>query len=327
MLRQIPAGYQSMAGLSLNMFSERDLDALHQDTLEIMSQTGLFIESQLAREIYQKGGAEVDHESKIVRFPAYLVEEAITKTPASFILYGRTPDRDMVMGRDYVNFCNFGEAIAILDPETGECRETTYQDVCSMATFIDAMDEIDFCFSNSIARDMPPALNGLWCAHAALCSTTKPVLVSPEDTRTAEFIIEMAEIAAGGPDKLRLRPNVMGGGCPQSPLMGAAGFCESIIAFAKKKLPFMVLSMAMSGGSAPVTLAGTLVTHNAEVLSGIVLGQLVNPGTPMVYGSSTTAMDLRYGAASVGSPELALLSAGVAQLAQKYQIPSLVAGG
>ena len=84
--------------------------------------------------------------------------------------------------------------------------------------------------------------------------------------------------------------------------------------------------MAMAGGSSPVTLAGTLVTHNAEVLSGIVLAQLTERGCPMMYGSSTTAMDLKLAAASVGSPEIALISAAVAQLARRYMIPSFVAG-
>jgi trimethylamine--corrinoid protein Co-methyltransferase len=99
-----------------------------------------------------------------------------------------------------------------------------------------------------------------------------------------------------------------------------------VIASARAGLPDNVLSMAMAGASSPVTLAGTLVTHNAEVLSGIVLAQLTERGAPCIYGSSTTAIDLRLAAASVGSPELALISAAVATLAQRYNLPSFVAG-
>jgi trimethylamine--corrinoid protein Co-methyltransferase len=82
----------------------------------------------------------------------------------------------------------------------------------------------------------------------------------------------------------------------------------------------------MAGGSSPAQLAGTLVTHNAEVLAGITLSQLTVRGAPVIYASSTTAMDLRLAAASVGSPECALISAGVAQLARRYMLPSWVAG-
>jgi trimethylamine--corrinoid protein Co-methyltransferase len=84
--------------------------------------------------------------------------------------------------------------------------------------------------------------------------------------------------------------------------------------------------MAMSGGSAPVTLAGTLVTHNAEVLGGVVLTQLAEKGCPVIYGSSTTAFDLQWATASVGTPELALISAAVPALARYYMLPSYVAG-
>ncbi len=88
-----------------------------------------------------------------------------------------------------------------------------------------------------------------------------------------------------------------------------------------------ILSMAMSGGSSPVTLAGTLVNHNAEVLSGVVLSQMTRRGSKVVYGSSTTAMDLRFATASVGSPECAMIGAAVAKMAQYYKLPSFIAGG
>jgi trimethylamine--corrinoid protein Co-methyltransferase len=85
--------------------------------------------------------------------------------------------------------------------------------------------------------------------------------------------------------------------------------------------------MAMAGGSSPTHLAGTLVTHNAEVLGGLVLNQLTCKGAPFMYGSSTTAMDLRLGTAAVGTPECAMINAAVARLARYYSLPSFVAGG
>ena len=103
--------------------------------------------------------------------------------------------------------------------------------------------------------------------------------------------------------------------------------CEIIMESARSEMVVNILSMAMSGGSAPVTLAGTLVGHNAEVLSGVVLNQLTRKGAPVIYGSSTTCMDLRLSTCPVGSPELGMISAAVAQLARYYMLPSWVAGG
>ena len=73
-------------------------------------------------------------------------------------------------------------------------------------------------------------------------------------------------------------------------------------------------------------LAGTLVVHNAEVLGGIVLAQLVNPGTPCMYGSSTTIFDMKHGTATVGAPEFGMINAALAELAHYYEVPVTVGG-
>ena len=86
------------------------------------------------------------------------------------------------------------------------------------------------------------------------------------------------------------------------------------------------LSAAMAGGTAPVTLAGALVNHNAEILAGLTLAQATRRGAPVIYGSSTTAMDLKMATAAVGTPECALISGAVARLARYYELPSYVAG-
>ncbi len=85
--------------------------------------------------------------------------------------------------------------------------------------------------------------------------------------------------------------------------------------------------MGLIGGTTCINMASTLVTHNAEVLSMIVLGQSVRRGHPLVYGSTTGILDLKTCLAAVGAPESALFSAAIAKLAQFYKVPSWVAGG
>ena len=102
---------------------------------------------------------------------------------------------------------------------------------------------------------------------------------------------------------------------------------QDIMEGARSGVMVNLLSQALSGATAPVTMAGTLVGHNAEVLSGIVLNQLTCKGSPVMYGSSTCPMDLKRSTATVGSPECGMISAAVAQIAQRYSIPSWTAGG
>ena len=138
--------------------------------------------------------------------------------------------------------------------------------------------------------------------------------------------IDMAAAIVGSREDLYIRPICSALTCPQSPLQLHKITTDIIMEFGKVGLPVNILSMAMSGATTPVTIAGTLVCHNAEVLAGIVLSQLANKGAPVIYGSSTTAFDLQMASAPVGSPELGICNAGVIALAQYYNLPSYCAG-
>ena len=164
-------------------------------------------------------------------------------------------------------------------------------------------------------------------AHAILMNTTKHCFLGGGDRANLAKIVEMAAAVSGGKDRLKERPIFSINVCPTSPLRLTLEYCRVAIDTIRTGVPLNIISMAMSGGSAPITLAGTLVVHNAEVLGTVALSQLVRKGTPVIYGSSTTSMDLRMGTASVGCPELGMISAAVAGIAQYYQLPSWVAGG
>ena len=131
----------------------------------------------------------------------------------------------------------------------------------------------------------------------------------------------------GGEEELKDRPIMTFNNCTISPLKLAREFCEVVIESARAGIVTKVLSQAMTGGSSPVTIAGSLVIHNSEVLSGLVLSQLTRKGTPFIYAGSTCGFDMRYGVASVGNPETALISAAIAQMARYYLLPCQVAGG
>jgi trimethylamine--corrinoid protein Co-methyltransferase len=225
-----------------------------------------------------------------------------------------------------VGFSNFGEGIKVIDPETGELRASTKHDLGEIARLVDALPEVDVFEMAVVSSDQPPESFSLHNHEAAIVNQTKPISGGAQDGDAVHRTVDMLAAVQGSRDAVRQRPMMVMGTCPVSPLKLVKDFCEIVIESARVGLPSCVLSMAMAGGSSPVTLAGTLVTHNAEVLAGIVLGQLTERGSKQLYGSSTTAMDLRLVAASVGTPECALISAGAAQLARQYRLPSYIAG-
>ncbi len=327
MKRNLHAGKRQSGGLSLKIFTDDELYEIHLATLEVLQKTGLFIEDEEALDILDGGGAIVDPKKKVVKFPPYLVEDAIRSAPSKILLAGRNPKNDFVMENNRVGFTNFGEGVFIVDPYNGKLRETTKADVANSAKIVDYLSELDVYERAVGASDVPMETVQLHNAEAWLANTSKHGFMGSGNGFLTKKLVKMAASIVGGEDKLRERPIISFVTCPISPLQLISDCCEIIINSARSGMAVNILSMAMAGGSSPVTLAGTLVNHNAEVLGGIVLNQLTCKGAPVIYGSSTTAMDLRLASAAVGSPECALINAAVAQLSIYYLLPSWVAGG
>ena len=326
MKRNLHAGRPRSGGLSLSMFTDSEMDDIHLASLEILERTGVWVEADDALDIFADGGCVVDRDTHIVRILPHLVEDSIRSCPSKSFLSGRDPGMDIVLEAGRVYVTNFDEGIMIVDSRTGEYRHPVLQDVREAARLVDALSDIDAYESAVHPGDVPEETASLHKWEAAIANTGKPVGTEATSAYDVKKLVEMATVISGSEDEFRRRPLIGFGVCPVSPLKLPRAATEVIVESARAWCPDTILSMAMSGGSAPVTLAGTLVLHNAEVLSGIVLSQLTERGCPITYGSSTTAMDLKLAAACVGSPELALFNAACAQIARRYLLPSFVAG-
>jgi trimethylamine--corrinoid protein Co-methyltransferase len=325
MRRNPLSGHRRSGGLRLDVFTPDELHDIHHATLDVLERTGVWVEDEDAQELFAGAGARVGSDG-ITKIPGHVVEDAIRSAPSRLVCYGRDPKHDVVLEDGRVGFTNFGEAVEIIDVHTGELRETVKQDVADCSRLIDALPEIDVLERPLGAHDVPQEVQPLHNAEAIFSNCSKHAFIGPMSGYLAERMRDMAATLVGGADKLREKPILSFLTCPVSPLKLIRDVCEIVMTGARSGVPVNVLSMAMAGGSSPINLAGTLVTHNAEVLAGLTLAQLTQKGAAVVYGSSTTAMDLRFASASVGSPECALINAGVACLARYYLLPSWVAG-
>ena len=324
--RNAHAGDRHLGGFGLETFSQHEFDQIHLATLEVLERTGMFIEADEALDLYADGGCIVDRERHVVRFPPHVVMDAIASAPERITLYGRDPKHDIVLEPGRVGFTNFSEGLRFVSPQTGERRDATKQDLGDIARMADFLSEIDTFGVAVGAHDVPVKTAAVHNAEAQMLNTTKPIDAGPVTRADVQDIVAMAAAVAGGRDELREKPTLFMGACPVSPLKIPAEASEVIIELARNGLADNILSMAMSGASSPVTTAGTLIVHNAEVLAGLVLAQLAEKGAPVIYGSSTTAMDLRLATASVGSPECSMISGAIAYIAKQYRLPSFVAG-
>jgi len=308
-----------------NELSKDQLYAIHAASLEVLSQVGIKVESPKARKAYEDAGAYVKGDN--VKIPAYLVEECVKSAPSVILLAGRNPKNDYVVKQNKVTFVNFGEGVNVIDPYTREYRKSTKADLARNTRVADALSVLPLAYRSVASQDIPGPLQALHNIEAIMQNTSKHIFIGADGEKNALKIIDICAEIVGGREELKRRPIVTFNVCPTSPLQLNPAASDVIMEAAKAGIPVNIISMALSGATAPVTLAGTLVTHNAEVLSAIVLSQLSCKGAPVFYASSTSIMDMRHLTTPVGAPELCMISNAVAQLARYYLLPSFVAGG
>jgi trimethylamine--corrinoid protein Co-methyltransferase len=296
----------------LNVFSPDDLERIHLATLDVLWNVGMQVKSQKARQIFGDSGCVIDKKTDIVKIPPHLVEDAIQSTPATYRAHAIDPENDYVVGGTKTGFVNFGEAPALMDPVTRKVRAATKKDVDDTVRFVDTLENVVGWERPLTAQDLDEDIHGFLGIY---------------NVEQFEAAVKMGAVLAGGEDKLRHSPLFTCSADPVSPLVLTAEPTDVLIEACKFGAPIKINPLGMCGGTTCVNLASTLITHNAEVLSSITLGQLVNKGAPMVYGSSTSMMDMKTTLSAMGAPEMAMISAAAAKLAQFYQMPSWVGGG
>ena len=314
-------------GLSLNVFTEDEIKAIHYASVEILRDTGLIVGMKEYRDLLRDNGAFVDEETCIVKFPEFMIDDAVNSAPSRVTLYGRDPKNDLALEGRKVYVSTFGQAVKIYDPVSEELRDSVKQDLADQAKLTDALDAIDICERSLTASDAPLDTAPLHEAEALMPNTTKHMIFGPGNGARAQKIIDMAAAVMGGHDKLQERPILTCNCCPTSPLKMDDTLCTGLKATAESGVPCNLISMVMAGVSGPITLAGSLVIHNVEMLASIVLHQLIRRGSPVIYGGSSMAFDLRLTTTPMGSPECAMMNSALPNIARFYNLPNFCAGG
>jgi len=313
--------------LRARLLGKDDLDSIHWATLDVMEKTGIRVHSEKALKILDDAGAFVDHERQIARIPAHLVEEALQKAPKHIRLYARNPKHDVKLDGKHVYFSTDGIGIATIDFETGEKRNSTKKDVATAAIITDALEDLHIYWPIVIASDVPQQAHVLHELEASLNNTEKPITMDAT-TKLEEAVYEVKMLAevVGGEEELRKRPIASALECTVAPLILEGGATDAALEFSRVGIPVAFMGMPHAGITAPLTLAGTMVVNNAEVLSSLTIIEMAYPGAPVIYSAVPSMPDLKTGHYAGGIPESALLFSAAAETARYYGIPSMIGG-
>ncbi|MEJ2446433.1 MAG: trimethylamine methyltransferase family protein [Anaerolineales bacterium] len=305
----------------LELLSASDLEAIHQATMEILHDVGIRFPHQEALDLFKEHGYRV--EDQLVFLDEKQLMEVIKDIPSQFTIQARNPEHDVVVGDGNPVFVPGYGAPFLIDPEEGK-RAPSFEDYENLVKLAHLLPNQDMSGHLLVEpQDIPSETAHLRMVEANIRLSDKAFIGSTEGRDGAQHTLDLIEILFGDPTSGHYTTGLIN---PLSPLGYSEDMAEALLVYARANQPLVIASLIMAGSTGPITLAGVLAQQNAELLSGIVLTQLVNPGLPVIYGSTSTNIDMKTGGLAIGSPELSLCIAAHGQLARYYGLACRAGG-
>jgi trimethylamine--corrinoid protein Co-methyltransferase len=302
------------------VLSDSDLEKIIDGAFTILEKVGIHIgHSRVLNMLGSKEGVRID--GNRAKFKCDLIETCIKMAPSEIHLFYQDRDEPLVLARDEVNFVAGSVSPYVYDPGQKVLREATSKDLVEHIKILNHCEYIDFQSGAYVVSDVPKPITSSYRYYLSLLYSPKPMFGGAFGTKDIHVIKEMLVVLAGGEKALQERPITVVPTNPSSPLGITEVVAENISFCAEHHIPIMLVPIPLTGGSSPVTLAGTLVQHTAENLGALVVAQCIRQGAQVIFGGGPSIMDMRRGTACMASTESVLMGISISQIAKKLNLP------
>jgi trimethylamine--corrinoid protein Co-methyltransferase len=319
-------GHTQLITPQLKVLSEDQKETIYCTALEIMEIAGVRVDHPEGRSLLLDNGARLAGDGRI-HIPSWLTQKALSTVPPYFHLYNRHGELAITVGGKHVNYCAQPDSGFIDDLETGQRRPFVRKDSGICGRVCDALPNIDMCSPSSMISDVPAEISYLLGHVDFMLGNTKPIMHGVLNPWQLEQLLELHTVLLGSREAIAERPVYLHYLMSISPHVHTEEGVTRLLTCAEYGIPVLTSGASAAGSTGPVTLAGNVATAIAESLTALVMGQLKKPGLPMVLGGVTTVADMRSGIFSYGAPELALMVAAQAEIAQYLKIPFMGTAG
>jgi len=321
-IRQIPWQLPSNSDSPTEPLTEDDVHAVHDGAMQVLEEIGIEFLSEEAKQILGDTGCIVSSDSDNVRMDRDFVMEQVRKAPTTFEITPRNPARKVQVGGNRMLFGNVGSPPNCSDLDRGRRvgDRTSYQDLIKLTQYFNCLHMVVGYPVEPV--DIHPSIRHLDCLFDALTLTDKAVHAYSLGKERIEDAMEMVRIAAGlTEEEFDSSPRMFTNINSTSPLKIDFNMLDGAMRMARRGQPVIVTPFTLSGAMAPITIAGAVMQQTAEALSTIALLQTINPGTPVMYGSFTSNVDMSSGAPAFGTPEYMRATQISGQMARFYELP------
>jgi len=307
---------------TLRFLEDRLISRIVDEARDLLKTLGVTIHNDEVLSLLGDNGAEVDKANHLVKFTDGIMDKALETSPRSFQLYDVLGNETHLFSDNNVHYTPGSAAITILDSETGEARKPTTTDYVKYAKLMCGLDNIAAQSTAFIPRDVPDAISDSYRLFLSLLFCEKPVVTGAFTIEAFGIMKDLQLIVRGSEEELKKKPLTVFSCCPTSPIKWSDVTSQNVLDCARYSIPVEFIAMPLSGFMAPVTMVGTLIQHTAETLSGVVISQLANPGTPMLYGGSPAIFDIRYETAPMGAIETMMIDCAYSEIGKWLGLPT-----
>ena len=301
-----------------DLLSDDDVRRLDQASMRILSEFGIAFYDSEARSILKAHGARVDGD--MVYFDPDLIREYVAKAPSEFTQLARNPENNIRIGGNAVNFAPVYGPPYVLDADRGR-REARLEDFVNFVKLAWLSPWMHHSGGTIVEpTDEPIETRHLDMVYSHIKYSDKPFMGSVTSAENAADTVRMAEILFGS-EAMRENPGVISLINVSSPRRFDDRMLGAMKIYARARQAMIITPFILAGAMAPTSIAGTVAQQHAEALAGIAFAQMVEAGTPVVYGSFLTNIDLQSGSPVFGSPESQTGLYASAQLARFYSLP------
>jgi len=307
---------------ALDVLAPELLERIVAEAVDVLAKVGVLVDDEEALGVLAEGGAAVDRTGRRATMPEDLVWRCVRSAPSAVTVFSRDGYPALQLEGRNVHFDPGSAAIKILDPHTQQARPAVSADLIDLARLVDALPNLAAQSTALVASDVPHEIADRYRLLLVLLNSPKPVVTGTFTVEGFAVMKEMLAAVAGGEQALREQPPAIFDACPSPPLKWSRLTVQSLLECARSGLPAELISMPLFGATAPATLAGALVQHTAENLSGVVIHQLAGPGSPIIYGGSPAVFDMRHGTTAMGAMETAMVVCAYAQIGRHFGLPT-----
>ncbi|MFC2103325.1 trimethylamine methyltransferase family protein [Bacteroidota bacterium] len=306
----------------IRFLNDELIEKIISEAKNILCILGIEIHNDKILSMLSDSGAKTDFDKSHVFFTEDLINNSLKTVPNSFNLYDVHGKQTHDFSGYNIHFTPGSAALSILDPDSRKIRKPVTRDYIEYVKIVNQLKNIASQSTALIPSDVHEKISDSYRLFLSLLYSEKPVVTGAFTIESFEVMKNFLLAVRRSEDELKQKPVAIFSCCPTSPLKWSDVTSQNLIDCAHYSIPVEFISMPLSGFAAPVTLTGSLVQHTAETLSGIVISQLFNPGTPILYGGSPAIFDIRFETTPMGAIETMMIDCAYNEIGKYLGIPT-----